>query len=88
VRHFGAYPLIEDNTTRAAPATIMNADVGLQVYRGVKLQATLLNLLDSRASDIQYLYTSRLRGEAVGVSDVHVHPIEPRQLRLSLTWAN
>ncbi len=88
VRHFGAYPLAEDNVTRAAPATIVNADIGLLLYRGLKLQATILNLLDSRASDIQYLYTSRLRGEAVGVSDVHLHPIEPRQLRLSLTWAN
>ena len=85
VRHFGAYPLAEDNRTRAASTTIVNADVGMSLYRGVRLQATILNVLDSRAADIQYLYASRLRGEAAGVSDVHLHPIEPRQLRLSLT---
>lgn len=88
VRHFGAYPLIEDNSTRAESATILNADVGMRLFQGVKLQATVLNLLGSRAADIQYLYASRLRGEAVGVSDVHLHPVEPRQLRLSLSWVN
>ena len=52
------------------------------------LQATLLNAFDSKASDIQYYYESRLRGEAdAGVADVHYHPVEPRQLRASLGWA-
>jgi len=51
------------------------------------LQASVLNILDARASDIQYYYASRLPGEAAGGSpDVHFHPVEPRQLRLSLGW--
>ncbi len=86
VRHFGAYPLAEDNGVRAVSTTIVNVDAGVTLYRGLRLQATILNVLDSRASDIQYLYASRLRGEATGVSDVHVHPIEPGQLRVSLTF--
>jgi hypothetical protein len=84
VRHFGAYPLIEDNSVRATATTLLNADVGLLVA-GVRVQATVLNLLNARASDIQYYYTSRLAGEASpGRDDVHFHPVEPRQLRLSL----
>jgi hypothetical protein len=47
----------------------------------------VLNLLDSRHSDIQYYYTSRLQGEpAGGVEDVHFHPAEPRQVRVTLAW--
>lgn len=87
VRHFGAYPLAEDNSVRADPATLLNAEAGYTVARGVRLSATLLNLLNSRAADIQYFYSSRLRGEpAGGVGDVHFHPVEPRQLRASLAW--
>jgi hypothetical protein len=66
----------------------VNADAGVTLFRGVRLQATVLNLLASRAADIQYLYASRLRGEAAeGVTGVHFHPVEPRQVRASLGWA-
>jgi hypothetical protein len=86
VRHFGAYPLIEDNTVRATATTLFNGDVGF-VVGGFRLQASVLNILDARASDIQYYYASRLPSEAAGGSaDVHFHPVEPRQLRLSLGW--
>ncbi|HEY0779536.1 MAG TPA: TonB-dependent receptor [Gemmatirosa sp.] len=86
LRHFGSYPLIEDNSVRARASTLLNGDVGCRLSTGVQLQLTVLNLLDNRrADDIQYYYTSRLAGEpAGGVDDVHVHPVEPRQLRLSL----
>lgn len=88
LRHFGAYPLIEDNSVRADPATLFNAEAGYAFASGLRVEATVLNLLDSDASDIQYYYASRLPGEpAGGVEDVHFHPVEPRQLRLSLHWA-
>ncbi len=88
VRHFGAYPLIEDNSSRAQATTLVNADAGVRLPRGIRLQATLLNMFDSRAADIQYFYGSRLPGEASGgIDGFHVHPVEPRQLRASLGWA-
>lgn len=87
LRHFGSYPLIEDNSVRADPATLFNAEVGYLFSSGVRLEATVLNLLDSDAADIQYYYASRLPGEPTGgVEDVHFHPVEPRQLRVSLRW--
>lgn len=85
-RHFGAYPLIEDNSVRAKGTTLLNADVGFFV-RGARVQLTVMNLLDERANDIQYFYESRLSGEAgSGTSDIHFHPVEPRQARISLSW--
>ena len=88
VRHFGAYPLIETNAARSSATTLVNADAGIRIVRGLKLQATLLNVLDSGASDIQYFYESRLRGEpGDGIADVHFHRVEPRQVRASLGWA-
>ncbi|MGH7720663.1 MAG: TonB-dependent receptor domain-containing protein, partial [Gemmatimonadaceae bacterium] len=86
VRHFGSYPLIEDNSVRATSTTLVNVAAGY-LFFGLRLQASLLNLFDTRANDIQYFYTSRLPGEpAGGVDDVHFHPVEPRQLRVSLGW--
>jgi hypothetical protein len=39
------------------------------------------NLLNGRASDIDYFYASRLPGEPIeGIDDRHTHPIEPRHL--------
>jgi hypothetical protein len=87
IRHFGSYPLIEDNRVRADPATLLNAEVGYLFASGVRLEMAVLNLLDSDAADIQYYYASRLPGEpAGGIEDVHFHPAEPRQIRASLQW--
>ena len=86
IRHFGSYPLIEDNSVRATATTMVNAEAGF-LFSGIRVQASVLNLLNTVANDIQYYYTSRLAGEpASGVDDVHFHPVEPRQIRASLGW--
>jgi hypothetical protein len=86
LRHFGSYPLIEDNQVRATPATVVALDAGYLLSPALRLQVTVFNLLGSRARDIQYYYTSRLTGEPAGVDDVHFHPVEPRQARFTLSW--
>jgi hypothetical protein len=87
LRHFGSYPLIEDNSVRASATTLVNADAGWLFAPGIRLQVSVLNVLDARDFDIQYYYASRLQGEpAEGVDDIHFHPVEPRQLRVSLGW--
>jgi hypothetical protein len=83
LRHFGSYPLVEDNSVRARATTILNADAGVFVA-GMRVQVSILNVLNERANDIQYYYASRLPGEMGERDDVHFHPVEPRQLRLSL----
>ncbi len=87
LRHFGSYPLIEDNSVRATATTLVNAEAGWLFHRGIRLRMNLLNALDARDFDIQYYYASRLPGEPTeGVNDLHFHPVEPRHVRLSLSW--
>lgn len=86
VRHFGTSPLTEDNSARSKPTTIVNSGAYWKVGR-LKLALDVLNLLDSKDSDITYFYRSRLQGEPLeGVDDYHVHPIERRQFRGSLSY--
>lgn len=86
LRRFGSYPLIEDNSVRATPNNLVNAEVGY-LFSRIRLQVSVLNLFNAVADDIEYYYTSRLTGEpAPGVNDIHFHPVEPRQVRLSLGW--
>ncbi|HTS87690.1 MAG TPA: TonB-dependent receptor [Gemmatimonadales bacterium] len=83
LRHFGAYPLIEDNSVRAIPTTLVNAEVGY-LLSGWRLEVSLLNGFNAVADDIQYYYISRLPGEPLeGVNDIHFHPVEPRQVRVT-----
>ena len=83
LRHFGSYSLIEDNSVRADPLTVVNARIGYRLGR-VEIAADLLNVLDAKDNEIEYYYASRLPGEPPGgVEDRHIRPIEPRQLRVS-----
>lgn len=87
LRRFGSYPLVEDNSVRARPSTLLSADAGYQLTSGTRVQVSFLNLLNGKAEDIQYFYTSRLRGEPMdGVDGIHSHPVEPRQVRVSVQY--
>lgn len=83
LRHFGARPLIEDNSVRSQPSTLVNVQGSYALGKDARLSLAILNLFDRRVSDIDYYYASQLRGEAGPVADVHTHPAEPRTLRLS-----
>ncbi|MCC6244586.1 MAG: TonB-dependent receptor plug domain-containing protein [Gemmatimonadaceae bacterium] len=86
VRHLGGYSLIEDNSVRGTPTTLVNGALGTTVGRA-RVQASVFNLLGGSGRDIQYFYASRVAGEpSGGVEDVHYHPVEPRQLRLSVSF--
>jgi outer membrane receptor protein involved in Fe transport len=84
LRHFGEAPLVEDNSARSEATTLVNLGAYYN-WRGGRIAVDLFNLFDTREPDISYFYASRLPGEpAEGVEDVHFHPVEPRQLRVSL----
>lgn len=86
LRHFGKRTLDSFNEQRAASSTVLNGRVQYQTGPW-QLSAELLNLLNSQASDIEYFYASRLPGEPeAGVEDKHLHPMEPRSLRLRLAY--
>jgi hypothetical protein len=85
VRHFGPRPLIEDNSVRSASTTLASLRAAYQLHPRARISVDVFNLLNRKASDIDYFYTSRLAGEAAaGVADVHSHPVEPRSLRATL----
>jgi TonB dependent receptor/TonB-dependent Receptor Plug Domain len=86
LRYFGPRPLIEDNSQRSKATTLAYLRVGYRITPSVKLALDVFNLFDKQASDIDYYYASRLKGEpAGGVDDIHFHPVEPRSVRLTLT---
>jgi outer membrane receptor protein involved in Fe transport len=86
VRYFGPRPLIEDNSLQSAASWVSNARVSYQVNSRTRLSLDVYNLLGNPTQDIEYLYTSRLRGEALAVQDRHLHPAEPRTARLTLSY--
>ena len=87
LRHFGARPLIEDNSVRSPSSTLVNMQVGYAASAQTRVRLDMLNLFNRKVSDIDYFYASQLRGEAAPVNDIHTHPAEPRTLRLTLRTA-
>ena len=84
VRYIGSAPLTEDGSVRSAPSLTANLRIQRKVNHDLDLTLDVLNLSNRQNKDISYFYTSRLAGEpASGVADVHVHPAEPRTLRLT-----
>jgi hypothetical protein len=85
-RYFGPQPLIEDNSAGArAPSSLtFNAAVGWK-NRDWEITFTVLNLFDRANNDIAYFYESQLSTEGAPVAGIHLHPAEPRTLRLAVT---
>jgi outer membrane receptor protein involved in Fe transport len=87
VRYIGSYPLIEDNSVRAAASTVVDAQVGYEIAPKTRLRLDVFNLFNAQTYDIAYYYASRLLGEpAEGVNDIHFHPGEKRSFRVSLSY--
>jgi hypothetical protein len=84
LRYLGPAPLIEDNTVRSKPTTLVNVDLGYHLTSMITASITLLNVFDEKSNDITYYYESQLRGETQPVNDIHFHPVEPRQIRATL----
>lgn len=85
VRQFGPRALVEDGSVKSAATTMWNGEIGYRLSSKARVVFEVFNLLNAEASDIDYFYTSRLRGEpADGVNDVHTHPAPPRTVRAGL----
>ena len=86
-RYLGAGALVEDNSVRSVPSLTTNLRISrsLAGVLGKDSAVTLdvFNLADRQVNDIQYFYASQPRGLAAQ-DDRHVHPAEPRTLRLTL----
>ncbi|HEY6147721.1 MAG TPA: TonB-dependent receptor, partial [Thermoanaerobaculia bacterium] len=88
LRYFGPRPLIEDDSVRSRSSTLVNTQIGYEIANGVRVLADIFNVLNARASDVDYFYRSRLPGEpAGGIDDVHSHPAEPRTVRVGVIYS-
>ncbi len=84
IRYIGSAPLIEDNSVRSTSSLTTNLRVSRKISNDITIAMDVLNLTDRKNNDISYYYTSRVAGEpASGIDGVHVHPAEPRTLRIS-----
>lgn len=85
LRYFGPRPLTEDGSFKSNSSSLANLRVGYKINPQTKLAFDVYNLLNQKANDIEYAYSSQLANEAAPVFDRHFHPTEPRSIRLTLT---
>jgi len=83
-RYLGSGALIEDNSVRSKSSLTTNLRVSRKLTPKTELTLDVFNLFDRKVNDIEYFYESQLPGETAPVADKHVHPAEPRTLRLTL----
>jgi hypothetical protein len=83
-RYLGTGALIEDNSVRSRSSLTTNLRVSRKLTPGTELTLDVFNLLDRKVNDIEYYYESQLPGEIAPVADKHMHPAEPRTVRLTL----
>lgn len=86
VRYFGPRALVEDNSARSEPSTLVNGQVGYKLADRLKVAVEVFNIFNADVNDIDYFYESQMQGEAAPVSDFHIHPVEPRSARVSLVY--
>ena len=84
LRYFGPRPLIEDNSFRSNETILLNGQVGYAFNDTWSLSADVFNLLGRRDHDIDYAYESRVTPTATAQEEIHFHPVEPRQIRVTL----
>jgi outer membrane receptor protein involved in Fe transport len=85
VRYLGPHALIEDNSERGRPTTLVNLRAAWTPthFHGIEVYADLLNVFDTHSDDIDYWYATRLPGEpADGIEGLNSRIVEPRQLRV------
>lgn len=96
-RHFGDSPLTGDGGIESGSTSVVNLRGGYRFGKHVELTLDVFNLLGSSDPDISYFYASCLASdpaaqcgaaltEREGIDDVHVHPVEPRAFRATLSY--
>lgn len=83
-RYLGSGALVEDNSVRSRSSFTTNLRVSRRLGDKTELTLDVFNLADRKVNDIEYFYESQLPGETSPVADRHVHPAEPRTLRVTL----
>ena len=83
LRYIGAAPLIENNSVQSSSSLTTNLRVNRRLNADLDMSFDVLNLSNRLNNDISYYYASRVTAAASSQDGVHVHPAEPRTLRVS-----
>jgi outer membrane receptor protein involved in Fe transport len=92
LRYMGPRALDTLNTVRSRATTLLNFGARYAVDRRLTLGLDVFNLAGRKGNDIEYYYASCTAGEVAGgscnggVNDRHVHPMEPRTVRVSARY--
>ena len=85
-RYLGAYPLSSDDVIQGSGYGEWNGDFRYALASGWSGGLGLYNILDVHGNAAEFWYIDRLPGEpAAGVADRHVHPLEPRTIRFTVS---
>ncbi|HEY2418644.1 MAG TPA: TonB-dependent receptor, partial [Steroidobacteraceae bacterium] len=85
-RYLGAFPLSSDDRVQGSGYGEWSGDIHYALAGGWGVAVGVFNILNSHANAMEYWYVDRLPGEpAEGQADIHVHPLEPRALRLTVS---
>ena len=60
MRYFGPRPLVEDGTAASNPTTTLYLEAGIKPMKNMRIGLDVFNLLDTKASDIDYYYNSSI----------------------------
>jgi hypothetical protein len=85
LRYFGPRDLTSDGIYRSRDTTLLNAEIGYEIGTRWRVAVEILNLLNRRDHDIDYVYLSRPTPTSSPTFQDVFHPVEPRQVRISLT---
>jgi len=83
VRYIGAAPLAEDNSVQSNSTLTTQLRINRRIDANLDVSLDVINLANRVNNDISYYYASQVSSSATSRQDVHVHPAEPRTLRLS-----
>jgi outer membrane receptor protein involved in Fe transport len=85
-RYLSAFPLSSDNVVQGSGYGEWNGDFRYSYDSSWSAGLGLYNVLDVHANAAEFWYIDRLPGEpAAGVADRHVHPLEPRTVRFTVS---
>ena len=93
LRYLGPRALDTRNSVRSHAATLLNLGTRYQLGPQLTLGLDVFNIAGRKGNDIEYYYASCSAREVAGgtcgagVEDRHVHPMEPRTVRISARLA-
>ncbi|MGF6528092.1 TonB-dependent receptor [Variovorax sp. PvP013] len=92
LRYLGPRALDTVDSVRSRSVALLNAGARYAVNRQLTLGLDVFNLTGRKGNDIEYFYASCTAGEVAGgtcgggIDGRHIHPMEPRTVRVSARW--